>query len=131
MMMISSAAQPSSCAMLNPEAMYDPRSPNGPRRATIVGTPVSLPAMPTSASKVVPSAVPMTTASTASFVPNPGTSRLPATITSRLTARSPQSTAKSNGRSVRRSGGTGCTPQSSGIRAASPSISSDMARPRR
>ncbi len=47
----------------------------------------------------------------ASFVLRAGTSKLPATITSRLTARSPQRTAKSNGPRRLRSSGTGRMPQ--------------------
>ena len=100
--------------MLRPEARYDPRTPKGARNATIVGTPVFVPIIPARARSTVPSVVPIMMTAVACWVPRPGTSSVPATITRRLTARSPHRTAKSKARRARRSMGTGWTPQSSG-----------------
>ncbi len=81
--------------------------PSDGRRATIVGTPVSLPTRPATASSAEPMTLPTTVASIAALSPSAGTSRLPATSTSSPTPRSPQSTPKCSPLSARRSRGTG------------------------
>ncbi len=97
--------------MFSPEPRKEPRTPSGARKPTIVGTPVRLPMTPANDRRTAPMRVPRTMAAIAAFVLKPGTRSAPATITRRLTARSPQRMAKSNERRRRWSGGTGWMPQ--------------------
>jgi hypothetical protein len=79
--------------------------------STIAGTRASAPIAPAAASIRFPISAPTTIATTASGSDSAGTRNAPATRTSKLTPRFPQSSAVSSPPSTRRRSGTGSIPQ--------------------
>ena len=110
-MMISSYTdQPRHWTTLSAVARYEPRCPSGARISTIDGTRASVPTAAAAPSMMQPATDATTIASSACFSDSPGTSSAPATITSRLTARFPQSSSVSPSPSTRSRSGTGSIP---------------------
>src|SRR5215218_1498432 len=110
----SKVAQPRFWTTLQAVGSSEPRSPSGARYSTMVGTPVWEAGTAASPSRALPMAAPSTVAASACHRPSAGTSRAPATSTSRLIPRLPQSTAWSRKPSTRCWGGTGWMPHSGG-----------------
>jgi hypothetical protein len=112
----SKVAQPRFWTTLQTVGSSEPRTPSGARYRTMAGTPVAAAGTAASPSRALPTTAPTTVAARADMRPRAGTSRAPATSTSRLTPRLPQSTAWSRKPSRRRSGGTGSMPHSGACR---------------
>jgi hypothetical protein len=110
----SKVAQPRFWRTLQAVGSSEPPSPSAARYSTIVGTPISEAGTAASPSSVLPMAAPTTVAASADHRPSAGTSRAPATSTSRLIPRLPHSTAWSSKPSTRCSRGTGWMPHSGG-----------------